>query len=84
MNVEKNASDLDLLSGSTFQEKCIKNDLFWRYEFFEAHNFLAKKFTFFKKVRNKNELLSLRFELKTSRLLNGCSNQLSYESQVIC
>ena len=25
-------------------------------------------------------LLSLRVELKTSRLLNGCSNQLSYES----
>ena len=27
-----------------------------------------------------HELLSLRVELKTSRLLNGCSNQLSYES----
>ena len=25
-------------------------------------------------------MLSLRVELKTSRLLNGCSNQLSYES----
>ena len=25
-------------------------------------------------------VLSLRVELKTSRLLNGCSNQLSYES----
>ncbi|WOG99898.1 hypothetical protein DCAR_0519254 [Daucus carota subsp. sativus] len=28
----------------------------------------------------KKQLLSLRVELKTSRLLNGCSNQLSYES----
>ena len=28
-------------------------------------------------------LLSLRVELKTSRLLNGCSNQLSYESLVV-
>ena len=28
-------------------------------------------------------MLSLRFELKTSRLLNGCSNQLSYESSRI-
>ncbi|WOH03553.1 hypothetical protein DCAR_0622952 [Daucus carota subsp. sativus] len=27
-------------------------------------------------------MLSLRVELKTSRLLNGCSNQLSYESIV--
>lgn len=26
------------------------------------------------------KMLSLRVELKTSRLLNGCSNQLSYES----
>jgi hypothetical protein len=25
-------------------------------------------------------MLSLRVELKTSRLLNGCSDQLSYES----
>ena len=25
-------------------------------------------------------MLSLRVEIKTSRLLNGCSNQLSYES----
>ena len=31
------------------------------------------------KTKKKN-LLSLRVELKTSRLLNGCSNQLSYES----
>ena len=30
----------------------------------------------------KKEMLSLRVELKTSRLLNGCSNQLSYESLV--
>ena len=28
----------------------------------------------------KINVLSLRVELKTSRLLNGCSNQLSYES----
>ena len=27
-------------------------------------------------------MLTLRVELKTSRLLNGCSNQLSYESEV--
>jgi hypothetical protein len=27
-------------------------------------------------------MLSLRVELKTSRLLNGCSNQLSYESSL--
>ena len=32
-----------------------------------------------KKVKIIN-MLSLRVELKTSRLLNGCSNQLSYES----
>ena len=36
----------------------------------------AKKITKMKNV----QLLSLRVELKTSRLLNGCSNQLSYES----
>ena len=29
---------------------------------------------------DKKEMLSLRVELRTSRLLNGCSNQLSYES----
>jgi hypothetical protein len=29
-------------------------------------------------------MLSLRVELKTSRLLNGCSNQLSYESFCLC
>ncbi|WOH09559.1 hypothetical protein DCAR_0729016 [Daucus carota subsp. sativus] len=28
-------------------------------------------------------MLSLRVELKTSRLLNGCSNQLSYESYLL-
>ena len=28
-------------------------------------------------------MLSLRVELKTSRLLNGCSNQLSYESLTV-
>ena len=28
-------------------------------------------------------MLSLRVELKTSRLLNGCSNQLSYESTAV-
>ena len=34
------------------------------------------------KEREKRQIrmLSLRVELKTSRLLNGCSNQLSYES----
>ena len=30
--------------------------------------------------QREKHLLSLRVELKTSRLLNGCSNQLSYES----
>lgn len=33
-----------------------------------------------RKKNQKYEMLSLRVELKTSRLLNGCSNQLSYES----
>jgi hypothetical protein len=33
-----------------------------------------------KKKQKRPALLSLRVELKTSRLLNGCSNQLSYES----
>jgi hypothetical protein len=33
--------------------------------------------------RVDDELLSLRVELKTSRLLNGCSNQLSYESAAL-
>ena len=33
--------------------------------------------------KSKNKMLSLRVELKTSRLLNGCSNQLSYESLLV-
>uniref|UniRef100_A0A7C9DTP2 Uncharacterized protein n=1 Tax=Opuntia streptacantha TaxID=393608 RepID=A0A7C9DTP2_OPUST len=43
-----------------------------------------------KKVGKKNHdnnqevaVLLLRVELKTSRLLNGCSNQLSYKSTVV-
>ena len=32
---------------------------------------------------NTHGMLSLRVELKTSRLLNGCSNQLSYESFLV-
>ena len=42
----------------------------------------SKLFKKQKKDRSQNteNMLSLRVELKTSRLLNGCSNQLSYES----
>jgi hypothetical protein len=50
-----------------------------------THSFFWCLFYSTKKERNRNciqqkKLLSLRVELKTSRLLNGCSNQLSYES----
>ena len=41
----------------------------------EEENKTAKR-----EEKKRKKLLSLRVELKTSRLLNGCSNQLSYES----
>ena len=48
----------------------------WAQYMFRRRNVYILKFGSLKYTY----LLSLRVELKTSRLLNGCSNQLSYES----
>ena len=58
--------------------------------FLSLSHILGKTLVLSRKIINKKkgkakikQLLSLRVELKTSRLLNGCSNQLSYESLLL-
>ena len=58
--------------------------------FLSLSHILGKTLVLSRKIINKKkgkakikQLLSLRVELKTSRLLNGCSNQLSYESLLV-